>query len=109
MLFAIVPPPVKGKHRSKEQMADAERFSGHLLIQDWKTGSAGRPLLAAYLKDLSGRYEHNTIQPIFDVKVVKITVSGMHLVGYEIKSEDGIAIEYVQGWWAKLGEDSKPD
>jgi hypothetical protein len=85
-------------------MADAERFSGHLLIQDWKTGSAGRPLLAAYLKDISGRYERDTMQPIFDVKVVKATLTGIHLVGYEIRVVDGEAVEYVQGWWAKLGE-----
>jgi hypothetical protein len=104
MLFTVVPTHVQGKRRAKAAMADAERVCGHLLIQDWKTGSAGRPLLAAYLKDLRGTFEHDTIQPIFDVKVVRITVSGMHLVGYEIKSEGGVAIEYVQGWWAKLGE-----
>jgi hypothetical protein len=65
-------------------------------------------LPSAYLKDLSGTFAHNTIQPIFDVKVVRITMSGMHMVGYEIKSEDGVAVEHVQGWWAKLGEGSKP-
>jgi hypothetical protein len=96
-----VPTHASGKRRAKAAMADAERFTGHLIIQDWKTGSADRPLLAAYLKDLSGRYERDTMQPIFDVKVVKITRSGMHLVGYEIKVEDGDAVEYVQGWWEK--------
>lgn len=104
MLFTVVPTHVQGKRRAKAAMADAERFSGHLLIQDWKTGSAGRPLLAAYLKDISGRYERATMQPIFDVKVVKATLTGIHLVGYEISVVDGAAVEYVQGWWAKLCE-----
>lgn len=102
MLFTIVPTHASGKRRAKGAMAEAERFSGHLLIQDWMTGSAGRPLLAAYLKDLSGRYERDIMQPIFDVRVVKVTLTGLHLVGYEIQIVDGAAVEYVQGWWAKL-------
>ena len=47
---------------------------------------------------------------LFDVRVVKLTQSGMHLVGYQIESVpiDGPvghtvnATEYAQGWWAKF-------
>jgi hypothetical protein len=47
------------------------------------------------------RHRKSDFKVIFDFKVVRITRSGMHLVGYEIKVEEDGAVEYVQGWWAK--------
>lgn len=59
-------------------------------------------MLAAYLKDPQDRYGRTLIPPLFDVKVTKLTDTGMHLVGYQIEVEEGNALEYVQGWWAKF-------
>jgi hypothetical protein len=39
MLFTVVPTHIQGQRRAKAAMADAERFSGHLLIQDWNVGA----------------------------------------------------------------------
>lgn len=102
MLFAVVPTHTHGKRRSKEEMASAEQVVGHLLIRDWLAGGAGRPLRAAYLEDLSGRFPRSVLTPIFDVQVVKMTPTGMHIVGFQIEADSSTATEYVQGWWAKL-------
>jgi hypothetical protein len=110
MLCVVVPTHVKGKRRSKEEMAGAERFTGVLTISPMERNSAGRPLLVAYFTDPEDRHGRGVLFPLFDVQVVRITPSGMHLAGYQIESMpvDGPeghtvdAIEYAQGWWAKF-------
>jgi hypothetical protein len=102
MLFAVVPTHLKGKRRFKEDMAGAEQFTGLLTVDQMPSNSAGRPLLVANLKDHEDRYGRCVIPPLFDVQIAKLTRRGMYLVGYQIEVEDGKAIEFAQGWWAKF-------
>lgn len=83
-------------------MATAEQFVGELTISTMANGSAGRPILVAHLYEAGDRYKRGLQTPLLDVKVVKLTPSGMHLVGYQIESEEGAAVEVAQGWWAKF-------
>lgn len=83
-------------------MAGAEQFIGELSIDTHMESSAGRPIAVANLKDHESRIWRDAILPLLDVRVVKMTPKGMHLVGYQIEAEGGQATEYVQGWWAKF-------
>jgi hypothetical protein len=67
-------------------MAAAEQFTGELTISPMEKRGAGRPLLVAYLKDPEDRYGRGILFPLFDVRVIKLTPSGMHLAGYQIES-----------------------
>jgi hypothetical protein len=101
MLFKVVPTHVSGKPRAKADMAAAEQFMGELTISNLETSSARRPVLVAHLKDPADRHGRSLQHPLFDARVVKITRAGLHLVGYQIETQDGAAVEVVQGWWAK--------
>lgn len=102
MLFVVVHTHAKGKRRTKVEMAGAEQFMGELSIDTLMESSAGRPIPVASLKDPDSRIRRDAIIPLLDVRVVKLTSKGMHLVGYQIEAEGGQATEYVQGWWAKF-------
>ena len=101
-MFKVVPTHVKGVRRSKADMATAEQFMGELTVSNLETSSAGRPVLVAHLKDPSDRYGRSLQHPLFDAHVVKITRAGLHLVGYQIETKDGMTVEVAQGWWAKF-------
>lgn len=102
MLFKVVPTHTSGKRRLKTDMASAEQYMGELTIATMDKSSAGRPILVAYLSGPGDRYRRNLQDPLFDVKVVKLTPSGMHLVGYQIETCEGATVEVAQGWWAKF-------
>lgn len=102
MLFAVVPTHVNGVRRSKEEISQAAQMVGTLLIEQLPVNSAGRPMLIAKLRDASDRHKRLLTSPLLDANLVKLTASGLYLVGYQIEVEDGKSIEFAQGWWAKF-------
>jgi hypothetical protein len=89
-------------------MAAAEQFTGELTIATMEKCSAGRPVLVAYLRDPADSHGRSVQHPLFDVKVVKLTPSGMHMVGYQIEACDGTMVEVAQGWWGKYLTEPEP-
>ena len=103
MLFAVVQTHVLGKRRTKVEMQECEPAIGNLYLFDWHAGnSSNRNLRVAELKSSQGwSMEIDVLPKLFDAKVVKVTSSGMHLVGFEISSSVEVTADYLQGWWAK--------
>ena len=89
-------------------MSCAEPWIGILTFDQLKENSSGRPLLLANLRDPEDRYRRCLTSPLLDAQVTKITEKGMHLVGYQIEIEKGVAIEFAQGWWAKFMPNATP-
>lgn len=102
MLFAVVHTHVKGKRRTKVEMAGAEQFMRELSIDALMESSAGRPIPVANLEDPDIRIRRDTIIPLLDVRVVKLTSKGMHLVGYQIEAEGGQVCELVRAYQLRL-------
>lgn len=80
-------------------MDEAEQFTGVLTIATMEKSGA---ILVAYLAEPWDRYRRGLQHPLFDVKVLKLTPAGMHLLGYQIEALSGATVEMVQGWWAKI-------
>ncbi len=83
-------------------MAAAQQNVGGLKIYDWHEGnSSNRALRVAELHDTRPGCHPTLLPKLFDATVVKVTFSGMLIVGYEMSTLDGVLTEFKQGWWAK--------
>ncbi len=102
LVFAVVPTHELGKRRTKAEMSAAKQTIGSLKIFDWKEGNAfGRSVRVAELHDTSPGCHPTLLPQLFDANVVKVTASGMLIIGFELSAETGVLTEYKQGWWAK--------
>lgn len=102
MKVQVMQTHVAGKRRTKAEMAAIDPIQGELQLYDWQVGnSSSRNLRVADLKQLAGSLERSALPKLFDATVVKITASGIHMVGFEIESVESVSTEYLQGWWAK--------
>lgn len=98
----IVETHVCGKRRTKVKMRVAEPVIGNLYLYDWHAGNASnRNLRVANLRETACSLERSLLAKLFDATVVKITASGIHIVGFQIQSVESFSTEYLQGWWAK--------
>lgn len=83
-------------------MAAVGPIEGELQLYDWQVSNPSkRNLRVADLKEVAGSLERSALPKLFDATVVKITVNGIHLVGFEIECVEMVSTEYLQGWWAK--------
>ena len=97
---------LKSLHRNgivltPEELADAPRQVGNLVVEDWQDGAFGRPIRRARLLDMTiSQAPRDIIPPLFDPQLVRMLDNQMVLHGYQIHvdMETGVINHYVQVW-----------
>lgn len=105
MLFKLICLHEKGVALSEAELAKAPRYTGNLVIHDWREGNAsGRALRVASLHELvsfSSKMYRDLLPPLFEPVLVKMTDKQLTLHGYVIDASEhatnGIA-HYSQYW-----------
>ena len=92
-----------------EQLADAQRHFGNLVVEEWHQGGTfGRHIRQARLLDTTvPQAPRDIIAPLFDPQLVKMTDGLMTLHGYQIHGDakTGTILHYVQVWVLRLAMD----
>jgi len=92
-----------------EELADAPRYTGNLVIEDWPQGGMfGRFIRQARLLDVTPpKAPPDIIPPLFEPQLVKMTDSLMTLHGYQIyvDPETGAIQHYAQDWVLRIAAD----
>jgi hypothetical protein len=92
-----------------EQLADAPRHTGNLVIADWPQGGTfARHIRQARLLDETvPQAPRDVIPPLFDPQLVRMTDSQMTLHGYQIHvdAETGAVTHYAQVWVLRVATD----
>jgi hypothetical protein len=87
---------------TSEELADAPRYVGNLVVEDWPQGGAyGRHIRQARLLDMTiPSTLRDIIPPLFEPQIVKMTENQMTLHGYQIHvdAEIGAIRHYAQSW-----------
>lgn len=106
MKFEVVQTHLRGKRLSKAEIAEAVPYVGTLNLYDWHAGNASnRNLRVAELTESYGTVTRCVLSKLFDAIVVKVTLNGLHVIGFETEIDEGGPVHYIQGWWAKpVGE-----
>jgi len=98
-----------GEVLTPEELADAPRYVGNLIIEDWpQAGMFARHIRQARLLDMTvPQAPHDIIPPLFDPQIVKMTDSLMTLHGYQIHAdaETGAVQHHAQVWVLRLATD----
>jgi hypothetical protein len=105
MLFKLICLHNKGVALSEAGLAQAPRYTGNLVVEDWREGNAsGRALRMAKLLDpafYGSNVRRELLPPLFEPALVKMTDKQMTLHGYVIDASAhataGIA-HYSQYW-----------
>lgn len=80
MLFTLISRYRNGILLSREELQDAERHTGTLLVEDWVEGNLfGRPVRVARLKPNLGSAQTASIPPLFEPVILKMTESRLVL------------------------------
>jgi len=105
---------LKALHRNgvvltPEEVADAPRHIGNLVVEDWPQGGMfARHIRQARLLDMTvSQAPRDIIPPLFDPQLVRMTDSLMTLHGYQIHVDDetGAMRHYAQVWVLRLATD----
>ena len=87
---------------TSEELADAPRYVGNLVVEDWPQGGTfGRFIRQARLLDMTiPATPRDIIPPLFEPQIVKMTDNQMTLHGYQIHvdAETGAIRHYAQSW-----------
>jgi hypothetical protein len=85
---------------TSEEFADAPRYVGNLVVEDWPQGGTyGRFIRQARLLDMTiPSTPRDLIPPLFEPQILKMTENQMTLHGYQIHTETGTAVHYAQCW-----------
>jgi hypothetical protein len=85
-----------------EELADAPRYVGNLVVEDWPQGGTyGRYIRQARLLDMTiPSTPRDLIPPPFDPQIAKMTDNQMTLHGYQIRldAETGTIRHYARSW-----------
>jgi hypothetical protein len=89
----LSPPTSKASAGPKRQWLTPNDLAGitHSGLDDWKRW---RAIAGGIPKGYQRQVRAGHDATLFDVKVVKFTLTCIHLVGYEIRVVDGAAVEY---------------
>jgi hypothetical protein len=87
---------------TSEELADAPRYVGNLIVEEWpQVGASGRYLRQVRLLDMTiPGTPRDLIPPLFEPQIVKMTENQMTLHGYQINvdAETGAIRHYAQSW-----------
>ncbi len=105
---------LKALHRNgvvltPDQLVDAPRHTGNLVIGDWNQGGTfGRNVRQTRLLDATvPQTPRDIIPPLFDPQLVKMTDGQMTLHGYQIHADaaTGAVLHFAQVWVLRLAMD----
>jgi hypothetical protein len=87
---------------TSEELADAPRYVGNLVVEDWpQGGTCGRYIRQAILLDMTiPSTPRDFIPLLFEPRILKLTDKQMTLHGYQIHidAETGAIRHYAQSW-----------
>jgi hypothetical protein len=102
MQFQLIGLYEKGIPLTKEQLAEAPRYTGNFVIEDWPQGSTfGRFIRQARLKREPMDGNNDIIPPLFDPVCVRVDDHRMIFSGYVIDAENLQPVHYAQYWAIK--------
>jgi hypothetical protein len=112
MLFQLLCLHNKGIALGNDELAKAPRYTGNLVVEDWREGNAsGRALRMAKFLDTKF-FGHNVcrelLPPLFEPALVKMTDKQMMLHGYVIGVEDRVVAHYTQYWVLQMVDAMPP-
>jgi hypothetical protein len=89
-----------GRPPTKEQLAEAPRYTGTFVIEDWPQGwTFGRFIRQARLKRAPMEGNNDIIAPLFDPVCVKVDNYRMIFSGYVINTDKDLQpVHYAQSW-----------
>ena len=87
---------------TSDEFADAPRYVGNLVVEDWPQGSTfANYIRQARLLDMTiPNTPRDFMPPPFDPQIVKMTDNQLTLHGYQIHvdAETGVIRHYAQSW-----------
>jgi hypothetical protein len=99
MRYTLIQLHRNGVVLTKDELAEAPRHTGNLVVEDWPEGSSfGRHIRQARLKRPPLEGDNDIIPPLFDPVLVKMDDTRMTLHGYQIHYEAGVTVHYAQYW-----------
>lgn len=100
MLYKLICLHRNGVPLTPEELAQAPRYTGNLIIEDWNQGGVfGRAVRQARLLDMTiPQAPRDLLARLFDPHLVRMTNTQMTLHGYQIHAETGTAVHYAQCW-----------
>lgn len=101
---AITPLRVAGIRLKQDELADAPRVNGELVMEDWPGNNTfRRPIRVARLYPV-GRYTFapELLPPLFDAQVLRITETQLFISGIENFVDNQQIREVAQTWMVSL-------